>query len=171
MKYLLIALAGIFALVASVGSSQAQAKPWGHITDVNSRFVVLPEFGNAAVLDRSTGLIWEKSPSNSVDVWSDKIGFCMGRVKGDSPLGWRMPKWEEMGTLFNVTISGGPGAPTTSLPEGHPFTVSAGNYWTMSPNPNDPADARIFGVGTFSSQFIAKTPTALRVWCVRGGAN
>lgn len=167
-KYVCAAFVGFSALLVSIGFSWAQAKPWGHIPDAANRFVVLAEFDNLAVLDRSTGLIWEKNPETTTSTWTSKINRCLAKSPG-GPFGWRMPRWEEMGTLF-ISGAATPGGLLVDLPAGHPFTNVAGDYWTSSPNPLDPADARLFGTDTLENGFTLKTGT-FRAWCVRGGAN
>lgn len=50
---------------------------WDQTLPASTRFTVLSNFAGAAVLDRNTGLVWEKSPSN------DARFYCAnGRVGG-----------------------------------------------------------------------------------------
>jgi hypothetical protein len=127
------------------------------------RFVVLSNFNNAAVLDRETGLVWERSPSASTFTWSDAQAHCNNVVSVGNRLGWRLPTLQELASLVDRTVA----APT--LPAGHPFTiVQFGIYWSAT---TDAANASAAWVVEFD---VGKADTgtkssSLDVWCVRGG--
>ena len=51
----------------------------------STRFIVLSNWvdanfpsGGAAVLDRETGLVWQRSPSTSLNTWSEAKNLCNG---------------------------------------------------------------------------------------------
>jgi len=53
------------------------------INNVAQRFRVLNAFNNEAVLDRETGLVWERSPSTQALAWSNARLFCAQKRWGD----------------------------------------------------------------------------------------
>jgi hypothetical protein len=59
MKPLSFSLIAIVALALFTSAADAQIQPWNTIILVN-RFQVLSQFGNAAVFDKETGLVWEE---------------------------------------------------------------------------------------------------------------
>ena len=76
---------------------------------------MLANFNGEAVLDRETGLVWQRtldaqalSPGSSAD-------RCLQATTGGR-LGWRLPTLPEFASLFD-------GSPTATppLPAGHPF--------------------------------------------------
>ena len=132
------------------------------------RFRVLKSFGQAAVLDRETGLVWERIPNTSSMEWTTATVDCPVRFIGGRK-GWRLPTVEELGALLVET-------PTPGLPEGHPFTVEPSEfYWSIStattipPFAGFPGLAWVVAPGSAVVAFLNKlTGTEALVWCVRG---
>ena len=139
------------------------------------RFVVLANWSNEAVLDRETGLVWERTPLSGEPGGSQyeqlvALDICRGSIKGGRA-GWRLPRHDELASLKDVA----PGVSGGLIPAGHPFinvipSSGVGFYWS--------ADSSAFGVGNaflvyFSSGdlgavFQRPKTDAFRVWCVRG---
>lgn len=139
------------------------------------RFTVLKAFGDAAVLDKETGLVWEQSPSASVFNWFGAQTSCNQKTVGNRK-GWRMPTIEELASL----VDGDPANTTNPrLPPGHPFlNVQSLStfYWSATTttfadtNPNDATNAAwvvIFSNGALQKD--GKSDSTVHVWCVRGG--
>jgi hypothetical protein len=131
------------------------------------RFVVLTNWNSEAVLDKETGLVWEKSPNPTAQpTWSAARLNCTGSTTGNRK-GWRLPSIHELTSLIDPTVVSGP-----TLPPGHPFvTVFKADYWSATTNVENPANA--WGVG-FDDGGVGdgpKTITTPRAWCVRGGNN
>jgi Protein of unknown function (DUF1566) len=130
------------------------------------RFVVLSNISSAAVLDRETGLVWERSPSTTVYVWQDASDQCITKTVGNRK-GWRLPTIQELTSLIDPTAP--PPGPT--LPVGHPFqNVQMSNYWSASTYASDSRDAWIvqFGIGVSDGVKAIYKIAPLYVWCVRG---
>ena len=130
------------------------------------RFVVLTNWNNDAVLDKETGLVWEKSPATDIHTWSEARVECTGRTTGNRK-GWRLPSIHELASLVHPSVP--PPGPT--LVAGHPFTdVQSNNYWSATTNADDPTDALFVNFSSGNVSDVNKVGT-LRVWCVRGGMN
>jgi Protein of unknown function (DUF1566) len=172
-------LAGV-ALTASPASAQTTsggpyyATPsWDQTLPSATRFIILSNFAGAAVLDRNTGLVWEKSPEAFPHPyqfplpWNVARFSCIGRNVGGQ-MGWRLPSIPELASLMDPAVA----VPGPMLPPGHPFlNVHSAWYWSATSNAEVPADAWgvVFdrgGVGT-----VNKTNSTIQVWCVRGGMN
>jgi hypothetical protein len=70
--------------------------------------------GDAAVLDRETGLVWERVPSATAQArWNAAHGGVCATLFLGGRLGWRVPAEEELASLFGSTRAG------------HPFTADA----------------------------------------------
>lgn len=187
------ALAALILLMVCVGRAGAQTSAPGPYYATPSwdqklrcdtqatcpRFVVLSNWNNEAVLDRETGLVWERNPlhpqPNVIDsdpgfrTWNSAPGYCATKEVGGR-YGWRLPTLQELTTLLD-----GSGQPP-SLPAGHPFTnVQATVYWTATTQLQEPFWAWAIGFhaqppNTFTF-FPHPKSVAVSVWCVRGGES
>ena len=119
-------------------------------------------FSGAGVLDRETGLVWEKSPGGDAD-WTAAVRSCAERSKSGRA-GWHLPTVQELGSL----------APLLN----HPFSnVSQDGswYWSNSTpfrNTNDRRAAWAVGFSNSGYAYSAiqgsRSGPARHVWCVRG---
>jgi uncharacterized protein DUF1566 len=149
---------------------------WDQTLPVATRFIILSNMGGNAVLDRETGLVWEKSPGTAVFTFSNGNRQCQHLQTGGR-MGWRLPLTAELFSLLDPTqINNSVGQPA-ALPSGHPFLNTGGGiaFWVndrAAPPFNN--NAQILGVflhSAFINNFDAATgggASTLRVWCVRG---
>lgn len=100
----------------------------------NPRFAIwdmgTSDLRDDVVLDKETGLVWEREPEAATTFWFAAQLHCMERAKGGRT-GWRLPTIEELLTL--------PDPASTAqlwLPDGHPFVeraFTAGEpYWSAT---------------------------------------
>lgn len=128
------------------------------------RFVVLSNWNNEAVLDRETGLVWERSPSTTPFTWNVAQIHCNQAI--GNRWGWRLPTLQDLGSLIDPTVL----QPGPTLAAGHPFlNVQSASYWSATAIADGPAFA--WGVSFRFGVAITddKTATDKLVWCVRGG--
>jgi Protein of unknown function (DUF1566) len=103
----------------------------------NGRFKLLQDFNNEAVLDKETGLVWERQPSNLTFKWPNARLFCAQKGVGGRG-GWRLPAFYELASLVDPAVQVGP-----QLPAGHPFLqVQASDYWTDTQFADEPGFVR-----------------------------
>ena len=165
---------GLLAGVAlAAGPAQADEGPatsfvdraWNRKLLAGPRFLVQTDWNSEAVLDKETGLVWERSPQLTVETWSSARVTCANQTLGNRK-GWRLPSIPELTSLIDPSVAPGP-----TLPPGHPFTnVQSALYWSASTFAGNPTIA--WGVN-FLNGFVDITFKALnnQVWCVRGGMN
>lgn len=147
--------------------------PWAEKLPVASRFKIVMD--GDAILDRETGLAWERRPDGIHYDWRTAFIKCRFKKIGGR-LGWRMPTLEEQLSLLDYDGT------RAQLPAGHPFifesppfvwvataapynedhfhlnSIDQGYHVNMSGSPQ-PIDSDPVGMADFSS------------WCVRGGFN
>ena len=146
---------------------------WSLIVPEERRYVVVLNGG--AVLDKETGLVWERSPRFALQDapgslnWAEAQRECSMRSVGSGAnhrAGWRLPSAAEMGSL---------GLAGTVFADLTPFDfncadgscVSPENYWTSTTDPVFPTGAFI---GSPASGISGAPKSAkLLAWCVRGG--
>ena len=167
---LAIAIAGVVALsidfdrarrATPVEYNSAPVKEQNSASD--DRFVVLVDWDSEAVLDRKTGLVWERSPNVSFTNWSGAQNRCENLLLGKRKA-WRLPTIFELATLVDPNVP----SPGPTLPAGHPFTVASSFYWSATTDITNNANA--WGVGFNIGDVGSGVKSAIDyVWCVRDG--
>jgi hypothetical protein len=164
MKTLCGTLIGVVALFMVAHLALAGPPSWDDQINKPSRFKVLKEFNDAAVLDKETGLVWDQSPDTTTRDWFTALIHCYLRTVGGRN-GWRLPTIEELASLIDPNNPGG----NPDLPPGHPFSnVQSSDYWSATTIASDASGAWNVGFGTGEVGTGGKADT-LHVWCVRGG--
>jgi hypothetical protein len=136
------------------------------------RFQVLKQFNDEAVLDRETGLVWERRPTTERLAWPTARLVCAQKGVGGRG-GWRLPAFYELTSLVDPSVRS-----TPQLPVGHPFLdVQAVPYWTDTPFAEEPGF-----VLAVSFLFVSANAGQINVhdhnlgsgpcpaWAVRGGS-
>lgn len=127
------------ALVAGAASAQSvvngpyySTPSWDQTMPASTRFVVLANFNSQAVLDRETGLVWQRAVNDPQ--YDSVAGQLCHQATTGGRYGWRLPSIAEASSLFDPAVTTIP-----SLPTGHPFTgfgTSQVTLWTSSRDPS-----------------------------------
>ncbi|MEA3348106.1 MAG: DUF1566 domain-containing protein [Pseudomonadota bacterium] len=96
--------------------------PWSQKIS-SGRFVLVLD--DEAVLDRETGLVWERDTDDTTRDWYVAQTYCYLLEIGGRK-GWRLPTIDELATLIDSTQS------NPALPSGHPFTNAKSYYWSST---------------------------------------
>ncbi len=154
----------VAAMTLAVG--QASAQSWSKkILAGAARFKVLPQFGSQAVLDKETGLVWERQPSSAITDW-DSAGVRCHELSLGNRLGWRLPSVEELASLVDPT------QPAPALTTNHPFqNVQNAEYWSATTFPLNSGEVTYARTVNFSvAQVTSEEKTSTKpTWCVRSG--
>jgi hypothetical protein len=179
MRGLCVLVGSCFAIGAGVSSAFAappsnpnptmsiseHTQNWDKKLPSASRFTILSAFGDAAVRDDETGLVWEKTLETTELSWNDARAACADKDVGGRK-GWRLPSIFELASLMDLSMRTGP-----TLPLGHPFTnVQLDVYWSATTVAGTPNSAWLVFFDTGKVLHGFKTIT-FRAWCVRGGMN
>ena len=160
-----------YALIATGGGLEPSAPPgptmktldevqptWSQKLDASERFELVLD--GEAVLDKETGLVWERSPDTTTRTWTHAIGYCYNKTVGGRK-GWRLPTIEELTSLVDSSQS------NPALPNGHPFSnVLSGYYRSSTSYSSSGAWSVRFASGSVQGN---DKSSLLYVWCVRGG--
>jgi hypothetical protein len=138
---------------------------WAQDIAAAERFQLV--LGGTAVLDRETGLVWERTVTTTNVLWSEAVRTC-GNLSLGGRKGWRLPSLEELTSLVDPSRS------NPALPAGHPFAsvlAGSGFFWTSTSSPDDSSGAFYVYMPNGSASTINKTTplVGLARWCVRGG--
>ena len=133
---------------------------WSQKLSAAQRFVIVLD--GAAVLDKETGLVWEKSPSTAMINWHSAIYYCYNKTLGGRK-GWRLPTIQELASLIDTTQS------NPALPNGHPFlNVQSNTFWSSTADAISTDYAWYVALDGGRVDFAHKESTGY-VWYVRGG--
>jgi len=174
-------LAGAPAYAQTTAPGPYYANPsWDQQIPAAQRFIVLSNWNNKAVLDRETGLVWERTPISTTPggstetIWAAALSVCAGEGTdvGQFPntgnrWGWRTPSVQELASLIDSTNG-------NMLPPGNPFLgVSTGDsYWSATTNASNSGFAWAVGFGGGGLPVFADIKTQFHlIWCVRGGSG
>jgi hypothetical protein len=142
---------------------------WSQKLDAADRFELVLD--DAGVLDRETGLVWERAPGTifpfqGPQTWNNAIATCRQIAPG-SRYGWRLPTVEELQTLIDADTA------NHTLPPGHPFqniqTANFQVYWSSTIVHGNLPFAYVVGFNFTSGSNALNLPN--HVWCVRGGSG
>ena len=179
-KSLTIVAVALLTIAISTAIARAQttavgpyyATPsWDQTLPPAQRFIVLSNMNQEAVLDRETGLVWERTPVTNVGVSSQVVGVhsCLGKTTGGKR-GWRLPTYPELTSLLDPTIPSSSLQP--ALPAGHPFNLGlAALFWTSTPQRNS---ENFYLVNVYDSTNTGtqnQNSPGVRAWCVRSPDN
>jgi Protein of unknown function (DUF1566) len=144
---------------------------WDQTLPVATRFIVLSNMNNEAVLDRETGLVWQRTVGGifgaSTTPYVGALQLCSESPTGGRQ-GWRLPSIHELQSLVDPTAA----ASTVALPTGHPFLGVPSfitTYWTGTSVADFPADAYFISLQATAGPGSDHKTAAKRFWCVRAG--
>lgn len=130
------------------------------------RFV--PVLDAQGVLDRETGLVWERSPSTVASDWFAAHDQCK-RMKWGNRMGWRLPTIEELASLVDPSVP----HPGPTLPKFNPFSgVQQWKYWsatTLEDRTGENWAAWGVDFDRGGVDYAGKVNGNVFHWCVRGG--
>jgi hypothetical protein len=148
--------------VGNIVISNQISPTWNQTIDNPRRFQLV--LGNQGVMDKETGLVWQKNLDTTSRNWYDSQVYCNTLNLG-SRMGWRVPTLQELTSLVDQTQTNPP------LPSGHPFAnVQNTFYWVATTKAIDTSAAWLVSMhdGDLSSQYKSVNYYHY-VWCVRGG--
>lgn len=130
--------------------------------------------GGTAVLDRETGLVWQRTPSEIGFEWFDAQDHC-ANVETGGRMGWRLPSIDELTSLIDPSRVG----PGVLLPSVTPFNVGVTEAWFWSSTGSESGSfplPRWFAAlsqdePVNGSASISGALTLYRAWCVRGAGG
>jgi hypothetical protein len=130
----------------------------------SDRFTCL--WGDTAVRDNETGLVWDRAPDTTARTWHFAIHHCAQREVGGRK-GWSLPMREQLATLVDTSNN------NPTLPTGHPFlNVQSARYWAASLTPDSSNSTFTFAwLVDFVNGNVGNSlkDTDQLAWCVRGG--
>ena len=175
-KFILRLLAVGFLAGAALTTIPAQAASglgplfpepaWARKLAPADRFLILTNWNNEAVLDKETGLVWERTPVQNGS-WTAARNLCATLTTGGRR-GWRLPSFHELQSLIQPNVV----APEPNLPVGHPFINIQPFYWSATIDAAHPNAAWIVDfIGGSVGGADVLLGNNMPIWCVRGGMH
>jgi hypothetical protein len=142
---------------------------WSQKLPASVRFIVLSDWDNAAVLDKETGLVWERTPVPDKKKYDVLFVQCLESKVGNRS-GWRLPKAHELASLIDPSATSYP-----TLPLGHPFSMPRKDYtdqwryWTSDVFPFATQYYITISLDNVNQRYRGYTlKENASSWCVRG---
>lgn len=163
-SFLVTAVFTVFNTTGIAGDVRLKDKyppSWYQILSADKRFALV--MNDEAVLDKETGLVWERSPSIEImEQLEDSIKYAYDKIIANRK-GWRLPTIEELSSLVDTTQK------NPSLPQVHPFhNIQSGFYYSRTKSGSIGTTTYIEWGVDFSDGH-ATMYGARYIWCVRGG--
>ena len=122
-----------------------------------------------AVLDKETGLVWERSPAIDRKTFTGAFVYSTTKVVARRKA-WRLPTLVELLSLVDPSNS------NPTLPAGHPFLNLKLDYFYWSttrgiPVGGDPNAVWGYNFGDASTSTIVVAAAQCYTWLVRGGSG
>jgi hypothetical protein len=145
---------------------------WDQVLAPAVRFKLV--MGDAAVLDKETGLVWRRAPSSAGAHWRDAVRACLSSTINNR-LGWRLPSIQELATLLERVSD-----QVYTFPSGHPFTGIPDSgpgriFWSSTTDALQPTFAWVAGAAIRTEPMVCGAGMCVlsspRIWCVRGGSG
>ncbi|MEO5377074.1 MAG: DUF1566 domain-containing protein [Magnetococcus sp. DMHC-6] len=152
-----------------------QGVPWP-----TPRFIENMTYGT--VTDKLTGLIWMKNancwwelPPNDTTTrtWTHALTYikalrdgeatCLNFNANGPSIHWRLPNRLELRSLMDASQY------NPAILSGHPFSNIQANYWSSTPDANDPDHVWTIDLTNGTSHTALKSDTGYYVWPVGGG--
>ena len=111
-----LVVAACAGLGLTSAASAVDLRDWGRTFAASERFVVLGQFGNQAVLDKETQLVWQRAPGNELVSYDTAWNRC-DRANSGGRMGWRLPTLPELRSLIDPAIYNQSVASLPSKPE------------------------------------------------------
>ncbi len=116
-----------------IQQTAAATPSWHQIIQGTERFELV--MNDEAVLDRETGLVWERNTSDTMYNWYEAQSHCYVLELGGRK-GWRLPTIDELATVV------GSSEELPSLPNNHPFTgAQLDIYWSSTTDASEAGNA------------------------------
>ena len=132
-----------------IQQTAAATPSWHQILPAAERFELV--MNNEAVLDRETGMVWERDTDATKYDWFMAQEHCYKATIGGRG-GWRLPTIEELKTLDDPTQS------NPALPNGHPFTrVQLSSYWSSTTQADFADGAWLFSFASGNAGYYYKS--------------
>ena len=155
----LVLSAGLVLMTDTASASGDQN--WDENHHGASRFTVLGAFGQAAVRDNNTGLVWEQAPDATPLAWIFATYQCANRNVGGT-FGWRLPSLIELKSIQDPLL------PAPFVPASVFTGVQSDLYWTATTYAQDPTAAWLVAFQFTQLPLSNKVNGSYPAWCVRG---
>ncbi len=151
-------------IIPLIETVQAPLKPYAPVTAPNPADTDYQSISPSMVVDKVTGLIWQKEDDNDIKTWDEAWTYCQSLGDPPSKIGsdWRLPRIDELMTIVNYNNK----APAIN-PNAFPSTNFSVFYWSATTVASNSGGAWgvIFEYGDKENNFSKENEGFVR--CVR----